>query len=53
MALRVLLYGEAPLAEAVDEFGLWPGLIWVRRFVIAISAVAFALVLIDILQGPQ
>ena len=53
MALRVLLYGEAPLAEAVAEFGLWPGLIWVRRFVIAISAVAFALVLFDILQGPQ
>ena len=53
MALRVLLYGEAPLAEAVNEFGLWSGLIWVRRLVIGISAVAFAFVFIDILQGPQ
>ncbi len=52
MALRVLLYGEAPLSEAVNEFGLWWGLIWVRRVVIAISAVAFAVVFIDILQGP-
>lgn len=53
MALRELLYGESPLAEAVNEFGLWSGLIWVRRFVIAVSAVAFAVVFIDILRGPQ
>lgn len=53
MALRELLYGESPLAEAVNEFGLWSGLIWVRRLVIGVSAVAFAVVFIDIMQGPQ
>lgn len=53
MALRELLYGESPLAEAVTEFGLWSGLIWVRRLVIGVSAVAFAVVFIDIMQGPK
>ena len=53
MALRVLLYGEAPLSEAINEYGMWSGLIWVRRAVIAVSAVAFAAVFIDVLQGPQ
>lgn len=53
MALRVLLYGEAPLSEAINEYGMWSGLIWVRRGVIAVSAVAFAAVFIDVLQGPQ
>jgi hypothetical protein len=53
MALRVLLYGEAPLSEAINEYGMWSGLIWVRRIVIGISAVAFAVVFIDILRGPQ
>lgn len=53
MALRVLLYGEAPLSEAISEYGMWSGLIWVRRVVIGISAVAFAAVFIDVLKGPQ
>ena len=53
MALRVLLYGQAPLSEAINDHGMWPGLIWVRRAVIAISALAFAAVLIDVLKGPQ
>ena len=53
MALRVLLYGEAPLSEAINEYGMWSGLIWVRRAVIGISAVAFAAVFIDVLKGPQ
>lgn len=53
MALRVLLYGEAPLAEAINDYGMWSGLIWVRRVVIGISAVAFAAVFIDVLKGPQ
>ncbi|MEA2011412.1 MAG: hypothetical protein U9N78_11965, partial [Actinomycetota bacterium] len=35
MALRVLIYGEAPLNEAIDEFGAWRGWLWVRRAVIA------------------
>lgn len=53
LALRVLLYGEAPLAEAVDEFGMWSGWLWVRRGVIALTALAFAVVFLDVLQGPQ
>ena len=53
MALRVLLYGEAPLSEAINEYGMWSGLIWVRRVVIGISALAFAAVFIDVLKGPQ
>ena len=53
MALRVLIYGEAPLKEAIDEFGAWSGWLWVRRAVVAATAVAFAVVLLDIFQGPQ
>ena len=53
MALRVLIYGEAPLKEAIDEFGAWRGWLWVRRAVVAATAVAFAVVLLDIFQGPQ
>jgi len=53
VALRVLIYGEAPLKEAVDEYGAWSGWLWVRRAVIAGTIVAFAVVLLDIFQGPQ
>lgn len=53
LALRVLLYGEAPLAEAADEFGIWSGWLWVRRGVIALTALAFAIVFLDVLRGPQ
>ena len=53
MALRVLIYGEAPLKEAIDEFGAWRGWLWVRRAVVTATAVAFAVVLLDIFQGPQ
>ncbi len=53
MALRVLIYGEAPLKEAIDEYGVWSGWLWVRRAVVAATAVAFAVVLLDIFQGPQ
>lgn len=53
LALRVLLYGEAPLAEAVNEYGQWAGWLWVRRGVIALTAVAFAFVVLDVLRGPQ
>lgn len=52
MALRVLIYGEAPLKEAVDEFGAWWGWLWVRRGVIAATAIAFSVVLLDIFRGP-
>ena len=52
-ALRALLYGEAPLAEAVNEFGMWSGWLWVRRGVIALTALAFAMVLLDVFQGSQ
>lgn len=52
MALRVLIYGEAPLKEAVDEFGAWRGWLWVRWVVIAATAVAFSVVILDIFQGP-
>ena len=52
-ALRVLIYGEEPLTEAIDQFGVWVGWIWVRRVVIAASAVAFIFVLFDMFQGPQ
>jgi hypothetical protein len=53
MALRVLIYGEAPLKEAIDVYGVWGGWLWVRRAVVAATAVAFAVVLLDIFQGPQ
>lgn len=52
MALRVLLYGEAPITEAIEEFGAWSGWVWARRVVIAATAVAFAVVFLDILSGP-
>lgn len=52
MALRVLLYGEAPLAEAVDEHGMWSGVVWVRRGLVLFTAIAFAVVLIDVLRVP-
>lgn len=51
MALRVLMYGEAPLTEAIEEYGVWSGWVWVRRAVIAATAVAFSVVLLDIFQG--
>ena len=53
MALRVLMYGEAPLTEAIEEYGVWRGWVWVRRAVIAGTAVAFAVVILDVFQGPQ
>ena len=53
MALRVLLYGEAPLNEAIDEFGVWRGWVWVRRAVVAATAVAFAVVILDVFQGSS
>jgi hypothetical protein len=53
MALRVLIYGEAPLNEAIDEFGAWRGWVWVRRAVMAATAVAFSIVILDVLQGPS
>lgn len=53
MALRVLMYGEAPLTEAIEEYGVWSGWVWVRRAVIAATAVAFSVVLLDIFQGSQ
>lgn len=53
MALRVLIYGEAPLKEAVEEFGAWSGWLWVRRAVVAATAVAFAVVILDIFRGPS
>ena len=53
MALRVLLYGEAPLSEAIDEFGVWRGWVWVRRAVVAATAVAFAVVILDVFQGSS
>jgi len=53
VALRVLLYGEAPISEAIESFGAWPGWLWIRRFVVAITVVAFAFVFIDIFRGPQ
>lgn len=53
MALRILLYGEAPLAEAVAKYGAWAGWLWARRAVIAATAVAFAVVMLDVLRGPQ
>ena len=52
-ALRVLLYGEAPVAEAVNEYGMWTGWLWVRRAVVALTALACAMVLLDVFQGPQ
>jgi len=52
MALRVLIYGEAPLKEAVDEFGAWRGWLLVRWVVIAATAVAFSVVILDIFKGP-
>jgi len=53
MALRVLIYGEAPLNEAIDEFGVWRGWVWVRRAVIAATAVAFSIVIFDVFSGPS
>jgi hypothetical protein len=53
MALRVLIYGEAPLNEAIDEFGVWRGWVWVRRAVMAATAVAFSIVIFDVFSGPS
>jgi len=53
VALRVLLYGEAPIREAIDEYGAWWGWLWLRRAVVGVTAVAFALVFIDVFKGPQ
>lgn len=52
-ALRALLHGEAPLAEAVNEYGMWSGWLWARRGVVVLTAFAFAMVLLDVFQGPQ
>jgi hypothetical protein len=52
-ALRVLMYGEAPLTEAIETYGVWWGWVWVRRAVIAATAVAFAVVILDVFKGPQ
>lgn len=51
--LRALLYGEAPVAEAVNEYGMWSGWLWARRGVVALTALACAVVLLDVFQGPQ
>jgi hypothetical protein len=53
MALRVLLYGKAPLNEAIDTYGAWSGWRLVRWAVIGLTAVAFAIVFIDVFKGPQ
>jgi hypothetical protein len=53
MALRALIYSEAPLKEAIEEFGVWKGWVWVRRAVIAATAVAFVVVILDVFRGPQ
>lgn len=53
MAIRALLYGEEPLIEGIEEFGAWAGWLWVRRGVIAATAVAFAVVILDTFKGPQ
>jgi hypothetical protein len=52
-ALRALLYGEAPVAEAVNEYGMWSGWLWARRGVVALTALACVVVLLDVFQGPQ
>jgi len=52
MALRVLLYGKAPINEAIDAYGAWSGWRLVRWVVIALTAVAFAVVFIDVFKGP-
>ena len=53
VALRVLLYGEAPLKEAINEYGAWAGWRFVRWIVIGLSALAFAVVFLDVFRGPQ
>ncbi|MEN8113004.1 MAG: hypothetical protein ABFS21_01340 [Actinomycetota bacterium] len=53
MALRVLLYGKAPIVEAIEEYGAWSGWLWVRQAVIATTAVVFAIVFLDVFAGPQ
>jgi len=52
-AMRVLLYGEPPIREAIESYGAWSGWLWVRRVVIAVTAVAFAVVFFDVFRGPQ
>jgi hypothetical protein len=52
-AMRVLLYGEPPIREAIESYGAWPGWLWVRRVVIAVTVVAFAVVFFDVFRGPQ
>ena len=53
MALRVLLYGKAPINEAIDTYGAWSGWRLVRWAVIGLTAVAFAIVFMDVFKGPQ
>jgi hypothetical protein len=52
-AMRVLLYGEPPIREAIESYGAWSGWLWVRRVVIAVTAVAFAVVFFYVFRGPQ
>ncbi|MEN8233395.1 MAG: hypothetical protein ABFR89_00550 [Actinomycetota bacterium] len=53
MAMRVLLYGKAPLVEAIEEFDAWFGWVWIRQIVIATTAVVFAIVFLDVFSAPQ
>lgn len=52
MALRRLMYGEAPLREAIALTGTTSLLIWVRRLILVATAAAFVWVMVGLFSAP-